>query len=275
MKKLFFLILFAGGISFFAQKQTDHFTVSKISTKLLEKQKIPFDAELLNQPFRYLGKGGQSYVFLSEDGTKIFKCFRDSKRQMATLFGKIFPHSYFERKKQKEMEQLINTMESYFLAYEHLEEETALLGIHLHQGNSIDIPLIIIDKLGISHTLKPDSIPFVIQKKAMPVKEKIASLMEKNDAEGALRAFASLFSLIKKRIDLGLWDQDPNLGKNFGFIGETAVQIDAGRFAKCGEAGLQRIRNSEEDLQHWINAHYPQLSQDFHQLFKEKFHEIL
>jgi hypothetical protein len=264
--RFFSLILLAIGLSYFAQKQTDRFTFSKISTLLLEEKKAEFDSSLLSQPFSYLGKGGQSYVFVSQDKKFVLKCFRSSRLKVLRFLSPI--SSSYNQKKQKMEEELKKTLESYALAYAKIPEETGLVAIHLDDHSSISSSLKIIDKLGICHTMDPNLIPFVIQKKALLVKEKIAL-----DPNGAYRYLASLFSLLKTRIEKGIEDGDPNLAKNFGFVGEKAVQIDCGRFFLSQEPSNDRIGKSKEDFQHWINAHFPELSEDLHTLYEEFCHE--
>nr|NGX45666.1 hypothetical protein [Chlamydiota bacterium] len=85
--------------------------------------------------------------------------------------------------------------------------------------------------------------------------------------EGNLNAarvgMVSLAQLIQLERDKEISDGDPNLSKNFGFCGESALQIDVGRFGK--EASLA---SSKEDLQHFINANLPELSDFFDSLFQ-------
>ena len=86
---------------------------------------------------------------------------------------------------------------------------------------------------------------------------------------------SAALTLIQKRIDKGIEDKDPNLSKNFGFCQNHPIQIDAGRFSLSEAPSMQKFVASKEDLQHWINAHHPALSEDFHALYEEFFHEVL
>lgn len=267
------LLLFIFAISHFAQKQTDGFTLSKISRQLIEKQGPLFHEEFLLQPYIYHGKGGQSYVFFSEDGNYVLKCFRFSKMQTLSFLCQMFPCLYFKTKKNKQKHLLQQTLESYFLAFEELSSETGLLEIHVDSSKHLSIPLKLIDKLGILHTIDPNCISFVIQKRAVLVKEKIAQKMQTDDVYGARENIAALFSLVKTRMEKKIEDIDPNVTKNFGFIGEQAIQIDAGGFFKNTAPSSKPIMKSIEDLGHWIQAHYPVLSIEYRNLFQEYFHE--
>ena len=60
--------------------------------------------------------------------------------------------------------------------------------------------------------------------------------------------------------------------KNFGFIGERAVQIDIGRFSGLHfskEHSLRSVVKKKEDLHFWINQHYPELSSCFEEEFNQ------
>lgn len=256
--KYIYITLLAFGLSMLAQKKTDRFTISKIAKILIADGSSTGDFSPLAQKFTYLEKGGQSYVFVSEDGNYILKMFRGSKLQ----FGFLNP-----RLKQKAEEDLKRTLDSYEIAFDALSDETGLVAIHFN--DQPDQTIEIIDKLKISHKIEASSVPFIIQRRAVLVKERISQLMEKNDLQGAKEHLQSLFSLIRNRMEKKIEDLDPNLAKNFGFIGNQAIEIDGGRFSKVQIPTLDPIERSKEDLQHWINANYPELSKTFHSLYED------
>lgn len=132
------------------------------------------------------------------------------------------------------------------------------------------------DKLGIEHPIDLNQHEFFIQKKASLIPEKIDEEMKKGNIEGAKETIHSLFALINGRIEKKISDADANLKKNFGFIDGKAIQIDVGRFSKTefskGRA-LNSLNKRKEDLHHWINQHYPELSTYFESEFKRSFEE--
>jgi len=266
MKRFILIALFCLAICQFAQKKTDRFTLSKIATQLLEEPCSQIDKQYLNHTYVYLGKGGQSYVFASEDGQYVLKVFRGSRLGMLQFLSRFSSH--FAKKKQILETDLEQTLKSYRLAYEELKEETGLVGIHLDGHAQLPGKLSIVDNLKITHTMDPNLIPFIIQMRATHVKDKIAKNPDKKYLE-------SLLTLLRLRMDAGIEDTDPNLAKNFGFIGERAVQIDPGRFSKTNAPSLQKLERSKEDLQHYLNANHPELSEDFNTLFEEYFHEAI
>ncbi|NGX39057.1 MAG: hypothetical protein KR126chlam1_00377 [Chlamydiae bacterium] len=261
----FALAIFA--VAHFAQRQTDGFTLQKISRSLLQEETTT-QVDVPNMRYHYLTKGGQSYVFLSEDGEYVLKLFRDSKRQNLSLLHRLLPLKIFETKLKKLEEEQRETLKSYQLAFERLKRETALHSIHLNTGLPTIQALRIVDKLGIEHTIDGNLYPFILQKKAKSVKEHIEELMQKGHHDHARVALEKLAALIKGRIAAKIHDGDPNLSKNFGFLGGRPVQIDAGRFSMSRPAKRQRLKSSKEDLQNWINEHHPQLSEAFDEAFQ-------
>ncbi len=244
------------------KKVTDGFALTKISHQLLETRDLPLDEGLLERSWTYLGKGGQCYVFASEDGTYVLKFLRASKESTLSLF-----HPLFDKRVQIERAKTEETLKSYQLASELLAEETGLVATHLGRSASLKHPIKIIDNLGIEHTIDADSTPFFIQKRATMVKEKILQWAEANDLERAKEGLSSLFALFDRQKEQGIEDQDPNLGKNFGFLGDTPIEIDGGRYSLSKAPSLRRLEASKEDLQHFINEFAPGLSPIFDETY--------
>lgn len=250
---LFVVALYA--TSQFCHKATDGFAMAKVSTFLLDE---PIESvELPATTYKYLGKGGQSYIFESEDGRTVLKLFRSSRLNTLKLIHKVFP--MMEAKIGAQEELLKQTLKSYLIAEKYLKEETGLIGIHLTQKSNLTKPLILVDRMGIVHTLNPNDYPFVVQEKAILVKEKIAQLMESGKLLEARNALAHLFALIETRQEKGIHDGDPNLMKNFGFCGDRPIQIDGGRFSLLPLPPNDKFNQSKEELQNWIHQHYPEL----------------
>jgi len=217
------------------------------------------DGTAFNGTYSYLGKGGQSYVFVSEDGRSVLKLMRSSKLKL-------------KQSKIEAQEKLLReTLLSYDIANRYFKEETGIIHTHLSPGGSGQIR--IKDKLGICHTLDARHYPYIIQEKAMLVKEKIAQSMDEGDVEKARLTIRSLFALLKARSEKGIEDGDPNLIKNFGFCGDRPIQIDPGRFSSPATS-LKKLTDSKQDLQNWIDQYYPQLSHDLDQAYQEIYEAL-
>ncbi len=273
--RLLCITFVAWSLSVFALKKTDGFTLTKLGTVFIENREEPFDETLIQQPFTYLGKGGQSYVFLSEDGSMVIKFLRGSKRSQIDLRS---PFLSAEKKKRKILEteeKMRQTLRSYAIAGNLFKEESGILATHLSSSQAIATPITLIDRSNIKHFMDPNRYPFIIQKRATLVKQTIAQLMERGETAAAKIALRSLFSLLKLRMERGIEDGDPNLAKNFGFLDLKPIQIDGGSFQLELTHSLSSIQNSQEDLQHWINKSYPELSDDFRNAYEDFLTQVL
>ena len=88
IKVVAFLVLFYV-ISLFCEKETEGFSIRRINAAPL----LPFSnhgntlltEEILKQPFHYLARGGQSFVFVSEDQKYVIKFFKNNPNPVVPL----------------------------------------------------------------------------------------------------------------------------------------------------------------------------------------------
>lgn len=273
----------AGGLILlqrFCHQQTDGFSRYKISSNLTfhpEWETAPLESserenlsKILSQPYRYLAKGAQSYVFLSEDGQYVLKFFRIYHLQppfwVTHLRWPWFLQSYKMSKILKKMEELHKDFASYKIAYDQLREETGVIYLHLNKTNTLKQSLTFYDKIGIEHHVDLDQMEFLVQKRAELVYPALAKMVETEGIESAKDALSQLISLLCLRCEKGIHDKDPDLNTNFGFIGHTPLQIDVGRFriedAKADEQKIDRdeIIRITDNLNQWLRSRYPELS---------------
>lgn len=268
------LIFWAGR---FCNQKTDGFTLLKIQSHLSYdprwevKQEYSEDTQrILNQKYHYLSKGAQCYVFQSEDHQYVLKFFRQKLFYIPQIYHYLpLParlEHYRAKKLQKKRNALEKDFQSYVIAYEDLKSETGLVFMHLNKTQIFQHPLTLVDKLGIEHQIDPNQYEFYLQKRADLIPQKI----ETCTLDEAKQAIAALFDLIEIKLEKGIRDTDENLKKNFGFVGTQAIQIDIGRFSKTPfskEKALNSLSKKKEDLQYWINEHYPELSLFFEEEF--------
>lgn len=268
------IALFICGFVFmalFCKKETDGFRVDKILSSLSFhpeweiKEKSEEIQKILAQPFRYLGKGAQAFVFASDDGKTVIKFFRYDHMGESPLL-KMLPFERTKIRAAKLEAKLHQDFMSYKLAYDHLKEETGLLYLHLNKTKHLNQKLEIIDKLGISHKLSLDDLEFVVQKRASLLCPSIEKLMESGQGREAKDLVSKVVSLLVTRCERGLFDKDPDLFTNFGVIENSLIQIDPGRFKKDAsesdpEKYKEEIIRITDKLHVWLQEKYPNLDE--------------
>lgn len=276
---LFGLTLSAVLLKKFCHSKTDGFAITKIRSSLAfnpswETSPLPANqqedlAKILDQPFYYLAKGAQSYVFASADGKFVIKFFRLYHLLPPTWVTSLaFPlpvMPYKIRKLIDKHQELAKDFQSYKIAFETMREETGLVFLHLNKTLQKDQLLTIYDKLGIAHQLDLSQMEFLVQKKATLVYPTISELMKTEGSDAAKQAITTLIELLASRCQKGIFDKDPDLNTNFGFLGKTAVQIDIGRFRmeeaqRSSNEHRQEIIRITDHFRQWLDSNYPDLS---------------
>lgn len=263
----------------FCYKQTDGFALYKILSTLplnpswetppLTEEKTQEIRSLLNQPFHYLAKGAQSYVFVSEDNQVVVKFFRlyhlRPPAWMSALKLPLPLQPFVLHKMLSKREELEKDFDSYALAYNEMQEETGLIYLHLNKTDHLKQKIILHDKLNIAHELELDQMEFLVQKKADLVYPRIDAIVQTEGMKSARAAISGLVHLLQLRCEKGIFDKDPDLNTNFGFIDKTAVQIDIGRFRpeekrESAEVYRDEILRITDNLRQWLDQRYPELS---------------
>jgi hypothetical protein len=251
----------------FCHKETDGFSLSRIQFNEEKPETASADPSilpLLNQPYRYFGRGNQSYVFISEDGQYILKFFKYVHHAAPVwtakvpLLNKFKPFSL--RKIKKIAWKRNRDFQGYRLAFEQFREETGLLCIHLHASEK-EYPVISIrDKFNIAHSLDLNQTPFVLQKRAVPAYTQFSSWIKNGEIEKARQGIDRLFHLCRQRLAKNIEDDDTNFYSNCGFIGETPILIDPGHFiANPSLSPEAELKSVTLQLKKWFARNHPPL----------------
>ena len=271
-RSLFLLCLFligSYGVARFSHHQTDGFRMSKIWGNFPiseeDNSKSPLPKELssaLSQKFHYLGRGLQSFAFVSDDQTTVIKIFNNRYQQKAFWFS-LLPAC--ESKAQYNLGKLKKMAESYQLANSELSHETGLHYLHIQPSSHLKKTVTIVDKLGIEHSISLDQFGFALQKKVTLAYPYLLQLKQANQTAKAKEALSSLFNLLLHRCQMGIADKDPLIRTNVGFIENKALLIDIGPFSKDPSIQDSQIYRKEilritASLKHWISQNYKELS---------------
>jgi hypothetical protein len=113
--------------------------------------------EAVAQPFHYLDRGKQSFVFISQDQKTVLKFF-DAR----CMRSGVMPFLFSVGKKQcsKRLRQLF---EGYKVAHEHDGAHAGLLFLQLAPDPSYHVQVSVIDRFGIKHEIDLSEVPFVLQ----------------------------------------------------------------------------------------------------------------
>lgn len=222
----------------------------------------------LSQRFYFLGSGGQCYAFISQDKQTIIKVFKHHHMRPESYLNWIYLPRTLEplRNKiiQERKERLQTIFSSFKLAYDRFKTHTGLLYLHLNKTDAIHQTLTLIDNIGISHTFDLDTLEFALQKTAVLAYPKIEQCVKAHDLPAAERCLKSLVELIVARSKAGIADRDPIVKRNFGFIGDKAVEIDLGSFYEDplltqSTAYKRELFFESIKLKSWIQKRYPEL----------------
>lgn len=285
LKLLFaFLILIAalyGSVRLY-YRLTDGFTINNITAN------IPFDPrwqmtplsandqttldEVLSQSFNYMGKGCQSYVFLSKDGNYILKLIKYQRfRPQPWLdYLSFIPaiKQYRHVKMEKKLQKLYGVFDSWKIAFEQLRPETQLLYVHLNKSLDLDKRLVIYDKMGFEHILDLDQTEFLIQRKAKMLCPYIQELMQDGRIAEAKTLLTRIIQLILSEYIRGIGDNDHALMQNTGVYNGYPIHIDVGQFvinekARDPQVYKQELFSKTFLLRKWLKENYPELVADF------------
>jgi hypothetical protein len=223
----------------------------------------------LNQPYFFLDKGAQCYVFLSQDKRYVIKFFKLHALQPSIVLRALhLPFHLQGLWVQKQLEKkaaLHKTFTSYRIAYEEMKDETGMVFLHLNKTQTLKQPLVIFDNLGIPHQLDLNKMEFLVQKRASLFYPFLKQTIEEQGILSAKKIISDLVQFLVRRNQKEIFDKDPDLATNFGFIKGQLIQIDVGRFRKCAQRNNPRLYHDEilriTDLfNQWLQVHYPPLS---------------
>ncbi len=196
--------------------------------------------EILSQPFTYLDRGAQSFVFASQDGKYALKLF------------------FFEHNSEKASALRMSCKAAMLAA-----EETAL--VYLHFGPSSK-PIGKIKLCGPAWhrvTIKGSDYCFALQRMATPLKEAILRAYLNKDRDAFLKKVDALFTLLHRRVNKGIHNSDGSLFSNFGFLEDgQAIEIDFGHYrfdSKWSEEEkIREIARYKKRLGEWVFIAMPE-----------------
>lgn len=253
-------------LSVIALWRTD-FDPTKVAIPLKDLQSDTYNVCLNSQPFYYLGKGRQCFVFESEDGKWVLKFFNKN------YFS---PHWYDgEKGKTKREQRRFFYENSYKLAQKEIGDGIAFV----HWGKTEEhLPTILVhDKAQRVFAINLNDVPFVLQKKGSPFYENLSVIYQNEGNDGLYREIDCFIGKIKERIAKGIADGDSDVEHNWGYIEGELVQLDPGRlYIDDGLVETERRqiewRRSTKSFYKWLKKNFPEGALHFNEVMKYVSH---
>lgn len=279
---LLLMVAVAYGIKLVYYQTTDGFHLSNITSDFAYDSRwqtadlsIAHKKELhsiLNQPFHYLGKGCQSYVFGSEDEKYVIKFFKYQRFRPKPwgYYVDFLPgmKRYLRNKEAFKTKKREGVFESWKLAYEKLSEETGVVYVHLNKTATLHQPFVFYDKVGMKYKIDLDQYEFMVQKKAKMLCDEIDNLMVTGKQTHAEALLDTLLTRLLSEYRRGLADNDHALMQNTGVYDGVPIHVDVGQFAedegiKDPDFYLQELYTKTYKFRIWLNENHPALAKAF------------
>lgn len=273
---LFPLMLMGGGL-FFCYHNTG-FSLDKITSTLNYDEKWEMEpltigqreqlfTHVFSQTYYHLASGKLCYAFVSQDRQFVIKFFKMRHLSNFWLDGFAFPFTQKFGFKKKESAQFMieRIFESYKNAYQSMRKETGLLYLHFNKVRELKAKITLIDSKGKKYLVDLDKVEFVVQKQADKVIDHLNHLLREKKFEDLYDSIHSLLKLIAVRCEKGFADHHIGIRSHFGFVGNTAIQIDCATLTR--DSSMKYPLNFRQELMHvaellnvWAQAHYPEMT---------------
>lgn len=268
MLKILLALLLLGGIYFFCEWQTYGFRLYHLLSSIPPNLDSPALANpRLEQRFHFLGKGGFCYAFLGEDQKTVLKFYKhtylspralldDFSLSKLLLKGPMNPKALTAR--------LAFAFKSTELLFSRAQTTAGLLFLHLHKS-AMPKPTIIVDALGICHTIDLSQTEFVLQERAESLIGYLQRAMHEKREQDAHHAIDSYLHCLLTLCKQGLRDLDRGFRSNYGILAnKTVIAMDISSFVE--DLSLQRpgpckkeIILKSHNLGKWLKKHHPSL----------------
>ncbi|MBS4167431.1 hypothetical protein [Parachlamydia sp. AcF125] len=273
---LFVCCVYGGGRLYYYL--TDGFSPDNIVTSFaydprwnmrpLQKQEQENLDQILKQPFYYLGKGCQSYVFESQDKQfviKFFKYQRYRPKPWLEWFSFIpFVEEMRQQKMKKKQQKLERVYSSWKLSFDHLQNEGGLIYAHLNDHRDLKKRLTLYDKMGYKHSVDLDSMQFLIQKKASMICPTLDTWMAQGKVRECKQLLGDLTEMILSEHERGFVDEDHALMQNTAVLEGKPIHVDVGLFSQREEVKNKDVSHEELfkktfKFRLWLQKQHPEL----------------
>lgn len=248
---------------------------------LAENEKIALD-NVLKQPFTYVGEGGQSYVFASQDQHYVLKLFKYKRFRPAWYiylvpdlppFASLRKHHITSRARK-----LTTVFTGHKIAYTYNKQNSGLLFVQLNPSH-LPTPISFKDKIGITRSFDLGEAAFVLQEKGEMLRIVFPRLLKNGDVDGVKERIGKIFAIYLSEYSQGIYDDDHGVMQNFGFIGDKPFHLDVGKFKqdesyKQPDVYQQDLAKVAQRIRLWMAKYYPSYYDEVVQDMEEKLSQI-
>jgi hypothetical protein len=238
MRKVFCVLCFSMAVlslPFWVQKRNGAFRLVKVDIDLpfnpAWESDPPSEAlhRLLSRPFFYIGRGAQAFVFESEDHSLVLKLFRGSPKLHPAM--RFWRHTLRKKRVRSLVEKKIPPLFSAcHLAYREVRALTGLCTMHLNQTRDVLPHTTLLNRMGKKIAIDLNQCRFVLQKKGVPIQDAFRNARKENDHPKFIRLAQSFVTMLQERVSKNISNSDKTLWYNSGFVEETAIEWDFGRY---------------------------------------------
>jgi len=280
LKRTLLVILIALGSYWGYNKLNGNFSISNITLKnwpqianapVNSPAEIAAAQKILDQPFHYLSRGRQSFVFESADQKYVLKFVKCQRINVTDWYEKMPLPRFLDKKRKATLyertDRITRMFTSFALAKDPLQDATGVLLLHITPERVIQRNVQVIDKLGFSHTVDLTKVPFALQVKAAKIMPTLKALYKKRDKKALEARLDQIIALFVERAKLGIANPDSSLleHNNIGFTDTRAIYIDIGTFkrSKHSMQSLKRDFKVLKPLVRWLKSKDKALAESF------------
>lgn len=240
-----------------AIEQQDILLGPNLSKINLENEQNPLQS-ILAQPYRYLDRGRQSFVFASQDGWYVIKFF-DLRRYRLGMFTPFSASRQARMKRKKD-----RLFRGYKLAYERDRDHAFIIYQQLIPNPLLKQLIVLYDRFGFVHNIDLSQVAFIIQSRAVPTRVEITKLLSQGDVIEAKKRLRQLLDMYMVEYGRGIYDRDHNFMYNTGFVDGKPMRLDVGRLRaderyKDSRVALEDLEKIAIDrTEGWLLRHFPQ-----------------
>lgn len=239
--------------------------------------------QILNQPWHYIGKGAQSYAFVSEDDRYVLKFFKFKHLRPSWFLDSLPPigplKDYKDTQAARKERKLFGVFQSYKLAYDQDRKESGLVFIQLNTVGNPQRSVVVIDKLGISRKIELAEIPFILQDKGQTLRNVLRELLDHGDVVTTEYRLGQILDMYAGEYQRGLFDHDHGVMQNTGFVGERPIHLDVGKLLRDESMKNRDIAKKDAQLvtnnmKEWIGKNFPEYKERLSQFLDRKVQQL-